>query len=272
MKKRDVKSKVKQEVKTIKTDYDQQEAPLRLNFSKFVADERKKAVMEMARTKLHHSTDDSLFKVFQAMSELDQDAHGHQLASQDIKPKLHGFTANTIQSLKKASLNLTENQVSDALQALHADQCNFVTKVGIEQGLGKYAVNWQSAFVCLQQMLVEKYVEQTYGPHHVRIVRIMKAKGFLEEKELTKFSLLPQRNLRSILAKLMSDSIVQMQDVPQSLRQSSHGPMFGLSFQGKSALNVYRTRVEHAILNLLVKDRKLGAMHNLCLEMNHLNF
>jgi transcription initiation factor IIE alpha subunit len=40
-------------------------------------------------------------------------------------------------------------------------------------------------------MLVEKYITQTYGPHHVRVVRIMKAKGFLEEKDLTRFSLLP---------------------------------------------------------------------------------
>jgi hypothetical protein len=40
-------------------------------------------------------------------------------------------------------------------------------------------------------MLVEKYITQTYGSHHVRVVRIMKAKGFLEEKDLTRFSLLP---------------------------------------------------------------------------------
>lgn len=56
-------------------------------------------------------------------------------------------------------------------------------------------------------MLVEKYIETTYGPHHVRVYRILKAKGFMEEKDLTKLSLLPQKNLRSILAKLMSDGI-----------------------------------------------------------------
>jgi hypothetical protein len=46
---------------------------LRVNFNKFLADERKEAVMIMARTKLRHSTDDSLVKVFCAMVDLDQD-------------------------------------------------------------------------------------------------------------------------------------------------------------------------------------------------------
>lgn len=45
--------------------------PLKVNFNKFLADERKQAVMELARSKLHHSTDDSMYKVFQALEELD---------------------------------------------------------------------------------------------------------------------------------------------------------------------------------------------------------
>lgn len=40
-------------------------------------------------------------------------------------------------------------------------------------------------------MLVDKYIEQTFGAHHVRIIRILRAKGYLEEKDLTRLSLLP---------------------------------------------------------------------------------
>jgi hypothetical protein len=68
--------------------------PLKLNFSKFVADERKRAVMELAKTKLHHSTDDSMFKVFKALEELDQDSHISQLVYPEARPKLHGFIAS----------------------------------------------------------------------------------------------------------------------------------------------------------------------------------
>ena len=68
--------------------------PLKVNFSKFLVDERKRAVMEMAKTKLHHSTDDSMLKVFRMLEALDQDSHMQQLVSPDAKPKLHGFTAS----------------------------------------------------------------------------------------------------------------------------------------------------------------------------------
>jgi len=44
---------------------------LRINLKKFMADERKKAVIEMAKVKLYHSTDDSILKVFLAMVDLD---------------------------------------------------------------------------------------------------------------------------------------------------------------------------------------------------------
>jgi transcription initiation factor IIE alpha subunit len=57
-------------------------------------------------------------------------------------------------------------------------------------------------------MLIERYIEQTYGAHHVRICRILRAKGFLEEKELTKLSLLPQKNLRVIISLLITEGLM----------------------------------------------------------------
>lgn len=57
-------------------------------------------------------------------------------------------------------------------------------------------------------MLLDNYVEGVYGVHHTRVIRILRQKGFLEEKELTKLSLLPQKNLRVILSRLTVDGIV----------------------------------------------------------------
>ncbi len=48
--------------------------------------------------------------------------------------------------------------------------------------------------------------------------------------------------------------------------------MFGQSFSGKAGTTIFKARVEQAIYNILVKDRKMGALHDLCLELNHLTF
>jgi len=68
LKKRDAKLKLKEEPSTNTVEV---EVPLRVNFGKFLADERKQAVIEMSKKKLRHSTDDSIIKVFEAMTELD---------------------------------------------------------------------------------------------------------------------------------------------------------------------------------------------------------
>jgi len=77
--------------------------------------------------------------------------------------------------------------VNEALKAIYADRANLITKVGSE----KYGINWKTSLISLQYMLIERYIESTYGAHHVRVMRILNEKGFVEEKEITKLSLLP---------------------------------------------------------------------------------
>jgi transcription initiation factor IIE alpha subunit len=74
---------------------------------------------------------------------------------------------------------------------------------------GKFGINWAQGFKSVQRMLIDAYVEGTYGAHHLRVIRIIRQKGFVEEKELTKFSLLPQRNLRVILSRLMCEGVIE---------------------------------------------------------------
>ena len=119
---------------------------------------------------------------------------------------------------------------------------------------GKYAVNWRAAFASMQSMLIDRYVESIYGKHQVRVLRILRQKGFTEEKELTKLSLLPQKNLRVILTRFINDGLVQIQEKPQSLKSNSSGPLYALSFGGAGPIIQFRQRVAQSILNHLIKS------------------
>jgi hypothetical protein len=84
------------------------------------------------------------------------------------------------------------------------------------------------------------------------VVRILRQKGFLEEKELTKLSLLPQKNLRVILSLLITEGILQTQDLPQSVKGAhSSGPMYGL--HARTLLSLFQQNVAKTLLNLLIK-------------------
>ena len=131
----------------------------------FLASERKQAVIQMANVKLQNTTDELPLKVFKVLTDLDKDGYLQQLTLTGVRPKMNGHSAAEIlASSTKESLG-TETQISEALEFLHADQAGLITKVGIVAQQGKYAINWRSAFVSMQMMLIDRYVESTYGKH-----------------------------------------------------------------------------------------------------------
>ena len=87
-----------------------------------------------------------------------------------------------------------------------------MTKVGVKNtdGLGLFAVDWRGAFRNVQISLVEEIINKARGPHFAKVVRILRQKGYLEEKEVRRMALLPQKNILSILNRLVADKVVQL--------------------------------------------------------------
>ena len=44
-------------------------------------------------------------------------------------------------------------------------------------------------------------------------MRVLRQKGFMEERELVKLCLLPQQNIRAIVGKLMSEGLIMSQEI-----------------------------------------------------------
>jgi len=60
-------------------------------------------------------------------------------------------------------------------------------------------VNWGGLFETTQNLLVEEILENEFSKYHARAIRVFKANGFLEEKEIIKFCLMTVRDTRMIL-------------------------------------------------------------------------
>ena len=53
-------------------------------------------------------------------------------------------------------------------------------------------MNWVGSYRSLIAALSERIIEGTYGsPHHVRVFRILRLKGYVDEMEISKLCLLP---------------------------------------------------------------------------------
>jgi ribosomal protein S8 len=54
-----------------------------------------------------------------------------------------------------------------------------------------------------------KVVEETMSKYHARVLRVLKAKGFLEEKDIIQFCLLEVKQSRVLINQLMTEGFIQ---------------------------------------------------------------
>ena len=96
----------------------------------------------------------------------------------------------------------------------------------------------------------------------------------MEEKEIVKLSLLPQKNVLAIVNRLMADGLLTTQEMPIK-GGSSVGHSGGLLLYGVTSVGHLRKKIGHniakSILNVsLATGGRLGKLSNLTLELNHL--
>jgi hypothetical protein len=132
-------------------------------------------------------------------------------------PHLIKVSGISVTELNKRLPDLTPKVIAEALIELARDQAKLVSKVGHDLKLNEplYAVSWVAAFQSLQATLCERIIAGSYGsPHFAQVVRVLRAKGYLDELELSKLCLLPQKNTRSVVNRLVADGLVKLQEMP----------------------------------------------------------
>mmetsp|Transcript_15152 Transcript_15152/g.19176 ORF Transcript_15152/g.19176 Transcript_15152/m.19176 type:complete len:181 (-) Transcript_15152:55-597(-) len=171
------------------------------------------------------------------------------------------------------------SKIEEALSRLATDESEAVARLSFDQQthLGRYAVNWKAAFAKVQASLLDSIVAGAYGAgkgaHFCRVLRILRQRGFIEEKEIVKLSLLPQKNVLAIVNRLLADGLLLTQEMPikggSSVGLSGGLLLYGVStaaLQKKMGHNVAKT-----LMNvMLATGGSLGRVSNLTLEMNHL--
>ncbi|KAJ5105109.1 hypothetical protein NUU61_002456 [Penicillium alfredii] len=84
-------------------------------------------------------------------------------------------------------------------------------------------ITWRVAFRHLARKLrhqeLEQMIEARFGDVALRIVRVLQAKGKLDEKRLQEISMLPFKDLRQTLASMQAGGFVDLQEVPRDAQR-----------------------------------------------------
>ncbi|PYH42780.1 putative DNA directed RNA polymerase III subunit Rpc82 [Aspergillus saccharolyticus JOP 1030-1] len=130
--------------------------------------------------------------------------------------------------LDEDGVNGTSHQDSDApsrtyeidqhLSLLSQPPYNLTSK-RVVSGLITWTVEFRHLARKLRHLELERIIEARYGDVALRVIRVLHAKGKLDEKRLQEISLLPFKDLRQVLASMQSGGFVDLQEVPRDAQR-----------------------------------------------------
>ncbi|XP_035758014.1 DNA-directed RNA polymerase III subunit RPC3 [Egretta garzetta] len=91
----------------------------------------------------------------------------------------------------------------------------FVGKSG-DSGGGMYTVNLHKALASLATATLESIVEERFGSRCARIFRLLLRKKHLEQKQVEDFAMIPAKEAKDMLYKMLSENFVSLQEIPKT--------------------------------------------------------
>ena len=109
-------------------------------------------------------------------------------------------------------------EIDQHLSLLSQPPYNLTSK-RVLSGLITWTVEFRHLARKLRHLELERMIEARYGDVALRVIRVLHAKGKLDEKRLQEISLLPFKDLRQVLASMQAGGFVDLQEVPRDAQR-----------------------------------------------------
>ncbi|KAJ5665338.1 uncharacterized protein N7477_007786 [Penicillium maclennaniae] len=116
--------------------------------------------------------------------------------------------------------------VNQHLGLLSQPPFDLVSSVTLSVGPSKWRVGFRGLARKLRHLELERLIESRFGDVALRVVRVLQAKGKLDEKRLQEISLLPFKDLRQTLASMQRGGFVDLQEVPKDAQRQPSKTIF----------------------------------------------
>lgn len=187
-----------------------------------------------------------------------------------------------------SSANLKMAKLKQVLESLANNTCAFLKRAQSLTGFGHskdagvsailhYCVNWAELIKQARNSFMENIVENTtgLGIYHVRVLRILRKKGYLNENDIKLLSLLPPRDARAVINQLKSKGFLKHLQVPQQKVSGQSAPSHLQTVYAADYEAMRRNlteRISQTMLNIVARHGSLGRMSGLTREFNALYF
>ncbi|XP_046864525.1 DNA-directed RNA polymerase III subunit RPC3-like isoform X2 [Xenia sp. Carnegie-2017] len=116
--------------------------------------------------------------------------------------------------------NLSHQEMSEGdllswLSILEQEKGGFVTKQSDSSG-GLYAINIKNILHALSLACIESIIKENLGAKSFRIFNCLRMKGYLEQQQIEDFCMIPSKEAKELVYKLVEENFVNLLEVPRS--------------------------------------------------------
>lgn len=126
-----------------------------------------------------------------------------------------------ISKVRERAIYLDQASVRKVLTSLEEDTSELISSVGDNQTCTTYCVNMRRIVDLIRMKEVEAIVRERFGGPACRIFRLLLLKRQLEQKQIAEMAMIPIKDTRELLYKLLKAEYVQVQEIA---RTSDHAP------------------------------------------------
>ncbi|XP_053448129.1 DNA-directed RNA polymerase III subunit RPC3 isoform X1 [Nycticebus coucang] len=175
-------------------------------------------------------------------------------------PFTQPLSSNEIFRSLPVGYNISKQVLDQYLTLLADDPLEFVGKSG-DSGGGMYVINLHKALASLATATLESVVQERFGSRCARIFRLVLQKKHLEQKQVEDFAMIPAKEAKDMLYKMLSENFISLQEIPKTPDHAPSRTFYLYTMNILSAARMLLHRCYKSIANL-IKRRQFETKEN----------
>ncbi|XP_012327393.1 DNA-directed RNA polymerase III subunit RPC3 isoform X2 [Aotus nancymaae] len=160
------------------------------------------------------------------------------------------LSSNEIFRSLPVGYNISKQVLDQYLTLLADDPLEFVGKSG-DSGGGMYVINLHKALASLATATLESVVQERFGSRCARIFRLVLQKKHLEQKQVEDFAMIPAKEAKDMLYKMLSENFISLQEIPKTPDHAPSRTFYLYTVNILSAARMLLHRCYKSIANLI---------------------
>ncbi|KAM9244306.1 DNA-directed RNA polymerase III subunit RPC3 isoform 2-T2 [Dugong dugon] len=173
-----------------------------------------------------------------------------EITTPSSAPFTQPLSSNEIFRSLPVGYNISKQVLDQYLTLLADDPLEFVGKSG-DSGGGMYVINLHKALASLATATLESVVQERFGSRCARIFRLVLQKKHLEQKQVEDFAMIPAKEAKDMLYKMLSENFISLQEIPKTPDHAPSRTFYLYTVNILSAARMLLHRCYKSIANLI---------------------